>query len=465
MHDLLGWRVVYSMAILTAACGGKSAVSQGHAGTSAEVTGDAGPSGASVGGANAAGAAGSSAAGSSAGGSGAGGSGAGGSGAGGDGPIDVIWNDAWNVTAHVSSKEPPGVSLILCSELSFTLAFSDLNGELRAIAGRDGEVGAIALTRQADGSAVGGSSIWQPPSSSDCFSTAVHVSQLVLAGDRHHLLGSASGTIDFRGGDYIVSNRIDLALTGTLDTTPPVLNPPPAPINPLDRLHMTLSEPLAAAMVTLAGTPSVPLAALEPEQGLITLSTEQVLPFAGSWQLIGSGQDFAGHALTLGQTIKTQADPGLFAQDGFEGPVNVALTGTAKLLDNAGIIQPPAGTRALLVPPGGTATLHLHRAASQNDLRFTVVQLSVGGGGFIVGYASATVAVLGGTHRWPISWLPTVSSDTGDATWPKASQPTLVRTTLDEAGTDVVLRFAPMQCGGGLCPPQSALLIDDVRLE
>ena len=90
----------------------------------------------------------------------------------------------------------------------------------------------------------------------------------------------------------------------------------------------------------------------KPEAGLIALTTAAVLPFSATWTLSGTGKDFAGLDLQLGQTLETEADPGLFAQDGFEGPLHANLAEGAALLDASTTLKAPAGKQALLVKPG-----------------------------------------------------------------------------------------------------------------
>ena len=465
------WALGLTVALGAGACGGKAAnqqqVDNGGTAGSAGAVSQVGGGGSGTGGSGATGGSGvtSDSGGPGVGAADSGGTDEGGS-AGSGGDAGVVGGDAFDMQGQLTLKGTPRAEFSNCDKFTFTLGLSESNGQLLAITGRDGEASVITLEQDAQGRLTSGSQMLSLNASSACASTHVKVSGLVLTREAHQLVGTASGSVEFSGGDYYVSNDIDLQLTGTPDITPPTLQVPTAPLNPLDYVRLVVSEPLASANIMLEGTPSVPFAGAKPEAGLIALTTAAVLPFSATWTLSGAGKDFAGLDLQVGQTLKTDEDPGLFAQDGFEGPLHAKLAGAAALLDATTTIKAPAGNQALLVKPGSSATLHLQRQADQKTLAFTIIALSsVDTPGFAASQESAMVGVIGGTQRLAVPWTAADGAATGDASWPLASAPFSAKVTLSDVGNDVVVRFAPWTCPGGVCPPQAALLIDDLRIE
>lgn len=65
--------------------------------------------------------------------------------------------------------------------------------------------------------------------------------------------------------------------------------------------------------------------------------------------------DLAGNLATNLPSFSTLADPGLFAQDGFEGPVNAYIAGSLAVADSA-TVPIPAGKKALAIPPYAYST-------------------------------------------------------------------------------------------------------------
>jgi len=74
--------------------------------------------------------------------------------------------------------------------------------------------------------------------------------------------------------------------------------------------------------------------------------------------------------------------------------------------------------------------------------------------------------VIGGSVRVGLNEAlpPTPSTTTNDSSWMYAGPTQAVTLPLTEAGTDVVIRFAPPACQG-FCPPVRAMLVDDLRVE
>jgi hypothetical protein len=384
-----------------------------------------------------------------------------------------LWTHAWDVRVKITpknSQESP-----LCAQLAFTLAFPSTGPGLQTIAARDGESWALTLAPQADGSLIQiGSDGGYLPTRPSCGSVwSVKTSNLTLRVVGENLEGTASGVVTPEMlSDYAQpAQDVELSFSGTLDATAPALAVPVEALNPITRLSMSASEALASANVQLTGTsPPVALTLSAAQQGdaLTQLFTEQVLPFSGSWQLSGSAADFAGHPLALGQTLTTLADPGIFAQDGFEGALNALLDAGATVSDDTATVKPITGSHSLQIQDSHQATLHLKRSAAQQNLVFSAVEFYVpnqqvpASGTQFGGYA----AVVGGTHRSSLSWSFTVNSASTNQ-----SNPTTVTVPLTDPGSDVVVNLmAPASTTGPYGPdgPHYAvpsLLIDDLHLE
>jgi hypothetical protein len=220
-------------------------------------------------------------------------------------------------------------------------------------------------------------------------------------------------------------------------------------------------------MLSLAGSKAVPLSGSADHSWQTSLSTSEVLPFSGAWAVTGIAQDFAGLPLDLSGNFATLADPGIFAQDGFETAPNVTLVGAAEVVDQGSGLPIPNGQHALLLPPGTSATFHLKRAtASTKSVSARLVDLGTANGSST--FTRFQSAVIGGTERideYPRS--EETASPTSHATWTQATEPRTVQFVLKDAGEDVVVNIALPECGVDLfCgAPRGALLVDELKVE
>jgi hypothetical protein len=383
---------------------------------------------------------------------------------------------AWDVTATLAAKVP-GTTLPL-ETLSFTL---DVQGDaqgLSAILGVAGRAVAFPLQRTSNTSAsatsTDGVSLWLVDAPSSVLGLNFHSLTLTASdpnadGIADRIEGTAAAQLEISCGDCVHDDDVALTLTGQPDGTPPRLNVPSVPVNPLDALDFAVSEPLQSVQLALAGTNKIAIdtpsiAADGSSTWLVDFPFPQVLPFSGRWQVTGSGQDFANHALDLsGSVLTTLDDPGVLAQDGFEGTLNALLTGDAAFVDVASGLPIPHGKQALFVPPNGSATLHLMRLPSQHQLTATVVDLTndLQNGPFGVFVAG----VVGGSERSTLQWRDSaLRKPTGNAAWTQAGAAVTASASLGDGGTDVVIRLSPSSCLGP-CGPGAALLIDDLQIQ
>ncbi len=373
---------------------------------------------------------------------------------------DPLVASVWQVQAKLSGTAQ---CLNLCGSPTFTLALTQPSGNLQGIWGKDGQVGTAPLTVMPNDTASATATTVFP----GCPGMTLSMLHLWRSGAQLFGTGTASSSFGNDGAPQgIQVCPFDVTLTGTAETAAPQIIVGAAPLNPIDSVKIAVSEPLASGSLNLAGSPQLSLNAAAPDAGLIAFTSNTVLPFSTSWQLAGAGADFAGHALTVGQTLTT-LDPGVFAQDGFEGSLNAILTEKAAVFDDSGNIKPPTGHRALLIPRSSTATLHLQRTTGQT-LKFNVTELFPFYNGGASGPSGAVLATVGGTQRKAITWV--TSTHTTAVTDPKfkyAADTVAVETPIPEAGSDVAVQFAPtfLPPGPSGIDPSSSLLIDDLRIE
>ena len=392
-------------------------------------------------------------------------------------PSALLTQGGWDVTAALTAKVP-GTTLPL-ETLSFTL---DVQGDLQglsAIMGAAGRAVALPLQRTSGSSAnatsTDGVSLMLVGAPNSVLGLNFH-SLTLTASDQNgdgiadRIDGTADAQLDITCGDCTYNDDVALTLTGQPDSAPPRLNVPTVPVNPLDALTFAVSEPLESVKLALAGTSNIAIdtpsiAADGSRTWLVDFPIPQVLPFSGRWQVTGSGQDFASHPLNLsGAVLTTLDDPGVLAQDGFEGTLNATLAGDAEVVGVASGLPIPNGKQALLVPPNSSATLHLVRLPSQHQLTATVVALTndtYNGSP----YGAFEAGVVGGTERATLQWpYSAMDRPTSSAAWAQAGTAVTASASLGGGGTDVVIRLAPSSCMGP-CAPGAALLIDDVQIQ
>lgn len=390
-------------------------------------------------------------------------------------PTSLV-TSAWDIRVSAAWRAPDLNATT--PEFALTLGL-DAAAELSGRLSKDGSVSTFPLRRQS-----GSSASVIPSESGVRFSlpagegalTALTIDALTVTafdddadGIADRLTGVGEGEIEQSCGDCYFSKAVHLTLLGKPDQTPPTLRLPGGRLNPLDRVALVPSESLRSVQVALTSLEKAPQVVPLIFEGAVAsqmfFTTAQVLPFSGAWQVTGTGQDFAGHGLDLtAARLSTIADPGYFAQDGFESTPNLVLDGDAAFVDISSGLPIPNGKRALLLPPGSTATFHLRRA-SQTAVLANVVELSdVQDGSPYVSFQSA---VIGGAERVVAQWAPSVASlPTGNAVWIKAGTARTIKTVLNEAGSELAVTISSASCtGGGACPPFGALLVDDLQLE
>jgi hypothetical protein len=246
------------------------------------------------------------------------------------------------------------------TEHQFTVTLDLAAGTLRT--GAAGRASKVAL--------VGGSSGWQTQaavelsmvSAAGTSFQSISYDQIFLQITTDGCSGTASGSVAVAITDEIYKGIFTAVLTGTIDRqSPQLISSPrdPVAIHPLDSVRLDSSELLPAAsqvrLQTAQGS-SVTLAAL-PADGADGVSGfvlgAQALAFGKTYQTIVQPgfADLAGNQAAPDSlpTFTTLVDPGLFAQDGFEGTVAAYLSGSVGPMDSSKA-PVPTGLRALLIP-------------------------------------------------------------------------------------------------------------------
>ena len=368
-----------------------------------------------------------------------------------------------------------------CTNTSFTLHVDPKGERLELISGRDGSVLTGELQEVTTGTpapSYRASGALNLPTR-DCQYSIVSVKELTLAGwdddsdgIADHVEGQGRAQGSFILGDIGFVVELAFSLTGLPDSHGPSLALAGlSAIHPLDGVMLRASEPVSlASSVSLSdatnAAPHIDLVGETASNGALgTFSTSLVLPFGSTWNPTATGADLAGLPFTGALApIHVLADPGLFAQDGFEAAPQALLAG-AVVVSHVGAISALSGEHSLFVGAGSSATLHLAANTAVTKVRFSA-QCFAQASGYAGGSPPFELAAVGGTRRVTVPSPATVGTqtDSGDAMWQYAGPKEDYDLALPEPGTDFVVRIAEPYCVG-FCPPQRAVLIDDLVLE
>jgi len=378
---------------------------------------------------------------------------------------------AWDVTVtakYTQASDPPPAPFVLS-------LFCDDLGKVVATLSKDGELSTFSLQRTGGSGAVLTAPEWgvrlglvgRAPETALVLAKGLTLNAFDDNADgvADRLEGGGDGSVEQSCGDCYYSKAVTLRLSGVRDRTPPTLQVPES-VNPVDPLVIRPSEVLRTATLTLTGSSKLPIEPLTNNPTTsITYTAISVLPFSRSWKITGEAADFAGLLLDLSKLkVTTVNDPGVFSQDGFETQPNGTLSGGAAWVDTGSGLPIPSGTRALFLPPGGSATLHLLRTNGPPQLSASVVNLSTANAER--GILNFQAAVIGGRERFQqSSILQAGTLPTSHARWTQASVPTTVQVGTFVNDGDVAVRLAAEACTDGPCLSPGALLIDDLKFQ
>lgn len=387
-----------------------------------------------------------------------------------------------------SSFPLPGLGL---DEHRFILRLDDVDATgTAAIAGAAGQAVSVPFARQSDGvrtlsSALSLAVDLLQGTSCALYDLVYEQMQLTPVDDDgdgrvDRVQGTASGTLEldtFSGTGL----RFTATLEGALDRTPPhlLVLGSEQEHNVLTPIRIEASEPLPAntrlsLLFPDSNDQPIELAGGDPLATTSFTSPSFTLPFGAS--LIVARElpvrDLAGNESPdeLPRTVQTMADPGLFAEDGFESPLRADLRGPAEVVASVGNLPALTGLQSLRMEPGSRLTVVIPRGP--NDTRYALqartlhhdladtdlfVKIAVGVPGTEI-RAESTVAFD----------IPP-SAETGDDVWPYAGELREIDGVLpDTAGDTLVLSIqisGPQSACLDGSPSELGLLIDDLRLE
>jgi len=295
-------------------------------------------------------------------------------------------------------------------------------------------------------------------------------------------VGSGTGVYNYQYTDLIYRKDFTVTLTGVVDKVGPAFSPIIPENHPLSFIGVWADEVMPAGTTAdlLHGTDVLfRLKAMSSlgNVGVSGFSVEgKALAFGATYTLrfLPAAVDLAGNPATAAPSFTTLADPGLFAQDGFEGPLNAYLRGNVTVVDRS-MVPIPTGSKALTIPPAS--------GSSNCTIGFTV-RLAVPAGATAIKFSRYTY--------WPSSSAASSNAFTlslavpnGEITWlegstsplPFPSKVGLSGSVSDSYGDHELITY-PLPAGTGSevmltvsrwCtdPPSSSsgVVIDDLRVE
>ena len=311
---------------------------------------------------------------------------------------------------------------------------------------------------------------------------SLNYSQLHLRPTADGCVGSGSGVYHYQYTDIIYAKDFTVTLTGVVDKVPPAFSFINPDGHPMSFTGVLVDEVLPAGTTAdlLHGTDVLfRLKAMSSLSNVgvsgFSLATK-ALAFGTTYtlRLLPDAVDLAGNQVTAAPSFTTLADPGLFAQDGFEGPLNAYTSGGVTVADR-GMVPIPTGSKALAIPPsiGG----------SNCNIGFTA-RLAVPPGATSIkfsrfNYGSSTASSSANACNFSLA-VPY-----GEITWPEGSTSPLpfpskvgLSGSVSDSYGDHVLVTYPLPAGTGSevmlnvsrwCtnPPSSSagVVIDDLRVE
>jgi hypothetical protein len=287
-----------------------------------------------------------------------------------------------------------------------------------------------------------------------------------------------SATLEGKGEMLVIENSDDtedqwddsIEFVAHEDSTPPTL-PDEYKIHPLEGELVPASEPLAtgasAELMDAAGTP---LEAVESADTVIGFRASEVLPLGVDATVAADAHDLAGLALDSKLRLRTAADPGVQALDGFESELHAADYGypAASLVTDSRVLE---GSASLLVQAGDDVVLHLVRpSASATKIRFDLAEAP-----FRVDFPANIVvraAVVGGKKiaSVEVPVAPFYPLCCGEGGGPGTGDPGTVRDPvpveleLTEPGDDILLSIVPPdieESANAVCDA----IVDRLRIE
>jgi hypothetical protein len=288
--------------------------------------------------------------------------------------------------------------------------------------------------------------------------------------------GSGSGEFSQLVGDVVQTVAFTIEMSGGLDDRTPYLSNSVTmfEIPVMDGLTLIASEPLrlpSTARISVGGK-SIPLEMLPAGAPYVTeFRTRSILPFGAEVVTVIEPEllDLAGLGIEFGlERIGTPPDPGMFAEDGFEGEL-AAVSNGVEVVTGFGTLPAISGTRSLLVPESwSTLTMRVPLEEGDTHLRFEARALFDAVYGLDCAPSRVRVGFPALDQITTIDprWNRDIEEDTGDERWTAATPVTTVELALpDGAGNEVIFDIFQLGPQPGRPCAEVGLLIDDLRAE
>jgi hypothetical protein len=306
--------------------------------------------------------------------------------------------------------------------------------------------------------------------------------------------GHATGDVQISCGDCFFSVAFKADVAGGPDVTPPTLVSGSAAADPFTNFSLSATEPLpktATARVVDGDGVGV---ALDPIHGMDGDQSELVTGFQKPAVVLGAGGgysvelgglvDFAGLEGPKGAPLRLGAftPPPLLAADGFESATGTKVGGAGLVRTGSVSGLPPiAGTQSALVgrsgapfvaATGATAKLLVRMTAPAGAKKLTYSYRVVGsanGGAFFNGWLSVgsvgkTPATTYGAFTQPKAPTMTTAPDGSPVTLGEVTAGSIELPA--DLTSEILVEVATFEDScGGLAPPPSAVLLDDLRVE
>ena len=285
--------------------------------------------------------------------------------------------------------------------------------------------------------------------------------------------GAVTGTFTGKArvviGDAFVDYAVSGLVSGDIDASTPILSERGPVDSPFRTLAFDASEPIApgstARLVGPAGFELALAARNEAEAVVGYLGAEALLPLGATlvFETSPALVDLAGRAATTLPTVTTPAAPGVFAADGFEGPVTANLASGAEIRTLTGTAYAITGERALWLSPG-RALFQLSVPAGATKLAFayrgvTHTLNTLPGDALAVRVGAGTTFL--SSTKAPIPWGTYAAANDGSGSLVSQALTYEVPLTLAGITTLVVEVSAARPCGS----PLESLVVDDLRLQ
>ncbi len=353
-----------------------------------------------------------------------------------------------------------------------------------ATTGANGSTAQMKLKRRDDGSWEGQGSLFLYRSLTDSISFSY--GNLKIRPTGNTCTATADGIYSGRSDDVYFTKSFTATLQGVPDRAGPILQwLPGASVHPLRFSGVTVDELMpAGTTAVLRASPDV-LVEIPPRRGGDNsvgvsgfLLGRKALAFGKTYSLEirPVAVDLAGNPADELPALITTLDPGLFAQDGFEGPVKVLMTGSQPIIADSTSLPVPTGKKALAIPPAsGTcsagATFRLAATSAAKAVKFSSLTYHLKNDDLAGGFAFTTAVPHGellqnnsGAAKSTVLPKPWTGDLPGSTTYTFGDLKEVTLPVPSGVSDEIIFDIQMIACGTG-ASPFHGLIIDDLRVE